>query len=182
LYGAGIAAVSGERYDNLLALLASNVREFDGRERVPALWALSDNAYRQLGEEINRIRPRPGEYSPLSNQLHEDLRQSLALLIPDDARYDELFDRFECLLALLFVDEDLHLGKRGEWAPSGRFSWQNRLHPEQNVTSTFESEVTAQQGAWPPLQAGLFDGDLQRMQVARAHLDRFLVAIQSSGM
>jgi SIR2-like domain len=180
LYGAGIAAVSGERYDNLLALLASNVREFDGRERVPALWALSDNAYRQLGEEINRIRPRPGEYSPLSNQLHEDLRQSLALLIPDDARYDELFDRFECLLALLFVDEDLHLGKRGEWAPSGRFSWQNRLHPEQNVTSTFESEVTAQQGAWPPLQAGLFDGDLQRVRVARAHLDRFLVAIQSS--
>ena len=96
---------------------------------------------------MQRALPGCGsQFTPLSNHLFSTLREALREYIPDDALYEETFDWFEYLLALIHCDltttaEDLSALNAKEnwniWGPAGRWVWKGG----------FLGEVTVQQKA-----------------------------------
>ncbi len=179
LYAGGIAAVSGDRYEMLYALLTDPTTEqIDARQRRSLTWALGTESYIRFGEEIRPIRTNPRDYTPLSDQLHDDLIQQFRNLIPDEARYEEDFDRFEYLVALIYRDIAQQQGDNGQWAPIGCFSWRAIYGPEYSIMAQIGREIDARQGSWLPLRAGFFGGDLERLNEVRGKLDEFITKVQ----
>jgi len=114
----------------------------------------------------------------LSDQLHDDLIQQFRNLIPDEARYEEDFDRFEYLVALIYRDIAQQQGDNGQWAPIGCFSYRAICGPEYSIMAQIGREIDARQGSWLPLRAGFFGGDLERLNEVRGKLDEFITKVQ----
>ena len=103
-------------------------------------------------------------YTPLSDDLHNLLRERFRELIPDDAEYTEVFDRFECLLSLTQADWSLTNKGRAQFS-KGSFGWRGK-HSDRPTLSMLTQELASQQGDWPPLAAGMFAGSLTRANAA----------------
>ena len=154
LYASGVGALAGGRYDNLRAILP------EPRLRYHNEWLLAVevlNPIRVLDpQQAARVAGLPKTFTPISDRLAADVRPLVADLVPDDAAFNRLFDRFEYLLGLIYVD-----AKNTPWGPSGRFvADQNRTGIDQLI-----DEEIAQAGAtWAPLAAGLFGGSSERLE------------------
>jgi hypothetical protein len=61
--------------------------------------------------------------TPISDCLHQRLREPARSILPADDEYDDLFDQLEYLLGLAFM----FAYGRG-YAPAGRFAWRHH-HP-----------------------------------------------------
>ena len=87
--------------------------------------------------------------------------------------YQELFDRFEYLLALIHADmrerRNMHF-----WGPVGRFGWKYRVAPEDSPMEKIAHEVASAGKNWPLLRDGLFDGSLERFQSVKARFDQLV--------
>jgi SIR2-like domain len=183
LYAGGVAAVSAERYETLHDLLTELTAEyFEAGQRVPMIWSLSEQSYRPLGDQIRRIRLEPKELTPLSDQLHDHLRQPLSSLVPNAARYEEFFDRFEYWLALTYKDIDVRQGDDKDWVPAGRFYWRYGYGSDRSVMVDIEREAGAQQGAWSLLRAGFFGGDFDRFNAVRTRVNGFITREQQANL
>lgn len=180
LYAGGIAAVLGERYEMLNGLLTAPTTEhLEPGRRMPLTWALGTHSYHSLGAHISQVKLGPKVYTPLSDQLRNDLLPQFTGLVSSETRYDEYFDRFEYLLALVYRDIDLRQGNNGGWAPVGRFCGRLGEGNPHGVMLQIEREIGARQDSWPLLRAGLFDGDLDRLNEARGQLNKVVEAEQA---
>lgn len=180
LYAAGIAALSGERFEMLSALLAEPTTEhLDPSRRMPLTWVLSTESYSSLGDRLRQAEPAPRVYTPLSDRLRDHLLPQFAALIPQATRFDDYFDRFEYLLALVYMDLARQQGDNGRWAPVGRFSCRADYGNDYSIMSQVDREVGTHQGSWPPLRAGFFGGDLDRLNQVRSKLNEFIGVVQS---
>jgi hypothetical protein len=165
LYAAGIAAIEAQRYSTLAVLLKeANIRDDDeNRPLVLGLhaWAVMD---KQFAQQLPGMERR---YTPVSDHLCDVLREPLREILPEDDAYEDTFDRFEYLLALVYTDlrekQNLPLG-----APIGRFGWRNRDFAKRHIATLVESEVAEAGDMWPPLQAGLFDGSVERFKLVKS--------------
>jgi hypothetical protein len=96
-------------------------------------------------------------HTPTSDYLQAALRESLKPVLVGDREYQEVFDRFEYLLALVHVDQKPKSG----WAPIGCFGWRD----QGSILPKVEREINEQGVTWPPI--ALFGGSLERLQSAR---------------
>jgi hypothetical protein len=154
LHASGVGALAGGRYDNLRAvLLEPRVRYHnEWRAAVEVLYASAVLDPQQAA----RVAGLPETFAPLSDRLTADLRPLVADLVPDDDAFIRLFDRFEYLLGLVYVD----LTKTA-WGPTGRFA------ADQYGTGAdqlIEAEITQAGAAWAPLAAGFFGGSSERLE------------------
>lgn len=177
LYAGGIATVAANQYDTLAALLTrGNVRRHGGDE--PLLFAV--NSYDVLSVEHAKLIPgKEKNYLPFNDHLFGNaaLWEPLAELLPMKERFEESFDRFEYLLGLVHVD--LRLKQNSQpWAPTGCFMWRGRHQPSDPVKMISE-ELAASAAAWPPLQAGLFGGSLERAETAKTNYDELIREIRA---
>ena len=110
-------------------------------------------------------------FTALSDELHEALRKPFGDLIPSDDEYAEVFDRFEYLLSLAEADWWL---TSGNWArfSGGRFQRHWPDSPEW-LPGIVAAELARDGAAWPPLAAGMFGGDMARLQAAKAAVDEW---------
>ncbi|WP_370939297.1 toll/interleukin-1 receptor domain-containing protein [Amycolatopsis sp. cg13] len=185
LYTAGLAAVYGQNYgalravaidtkvrtessDNIPLLAKSHVwRPFENSEVLANILALQISLqsedvkdFDELFDKLsaNRIGKR---YTPVSDYLHDCLRETFSFLIFDPEEYTETFDKLEVLLSALAID----LGKLpetytdGPWL--GSFTWRRR-YGASTAEGAMQAELKEQGIDWPPLQAGLFGGSLER--------------------
>ena len=147
-------------------------RPFSRFEVVPQLLA-----FRASGVELNRelaeeliAGSRGKRYTPVSDYLHDMLRNKFRTDLPDDAEYSELFDRAEALLALIAIDADSHLRRERTYFDGpyfGRFTWREQyMHGDGGVAGSLARELSHQGEQWGPLRAGLFGGSLERATVA----------------
>ncbi|MDQ3913918.1 MAG: hypothetical protein M3323_01115 [Actinomycetota bacterium] len=79
--------------------------------------------------EALRTRRRERRHTPVSDYLYARLRSHLREMIPDDAEYQEAFDRAEVILGVLAMDQKLQFDKseiyvRSPWF--GAFTWRDR--------------------------------------------------------
>jgi hypothetical protein len=165
LYTSGVGALAGGRYDNLRVLF------LEPRLRYRNEWLLAVevlNPIRVLDpQQATRVAGLPKTFAPISERLAADVRPLVADLVPDDPAFGRLFDRFEYLLGLIYVD-----AKNSPWGPSGRFAADQY---GTGIDQQIEAEITEAGATWAPLAAGLFGGSLKRRDEA---LDRWRNHVQ----
>jgi hypothetical protein len=159
MYAAGMSALSARNYQALAIALQTTVREaFEGRSR-PLVQAV----VRHLTSIHDFFKKLPGldrRYTPRSDHLLKTLQPTLEDLLFLGRAYEELFDKFEVLLALTHADIQ-HPTDGSGWGPPGRFAW---LHHgrERGPYSTVIEEAKKAGDAWGPLRDGLFQGKIKR--------------------
>jgi TIR domain len=187
LYAGGLAALHQSNYRALKAVtIDATVRDVsDGRipligraspwrpfahlELVPQVLALRTSGVevsRQVVEDLRTGR-KGNRYTPVSDYLHDTLRERFRSDVPSDADYSDLFDRLEVMLALLAIDL-----QRQQPADSrvyldgphyGRHTWRTRyVRMPDAPESILARELTAMGDRWPPLEGALFGGDKER--------------------
>jgi len=118
--------------------------------------------------------------APVSTYLYALLRERFREFVPSDHVYDEIFDRFEYLFALIWIDESI-IGARLDRVPLGRFAWKevSVLQGSANIEGKMSAEVSQQGKDWPAFRAGLFGGSTQRFLSARNRVATFIGSQQS---
>lgn len=168
LYGAGIAAITGNRYETFTGLLSqTKIRE--ARKDFPAVLSLYTSSVMK-SDVGQRLPGMERHYTPLSDYLYQTLRNPLREFLQDDIRYQETFDRFEYLSALVHA----HLYEKEHhdiWGPVGCFGWRSGRQHEGGIIREIEMEVKAAANDWPVLKAGLFDGSVDRFFAIKAAFD-----------
>jgi hypothetical protein len=107
-------------------------------------------------------------YTPLTDHLHTTLREPLREFLPGDSDYTRCFDRFEYLFALA------HSALTERRPSLGRFWWKYIDYPGDSIEREIELGATNAGEDWPPLQAGFFDGSLQKFQEEKKVFDNSL--------
>jgi hypothetical protein len=186
MYGMGLAAIASGDYRLLAELFTIKLRseQFAEPEAVASAlhhWAVLPN---QRGALPGRERHR----TPLCAHLEEKLRDPLRGFIPDDSEYQETFDWFEYILALVYVDlhnpslDSLRASADGKevdaWGPIGCFGWRQRDRDRGLLAETElrEGQLAPDKiaKAW---QAGLFGGGnptgYAKFRAVKSAFDRF---------
>lgn len=160
LYAGGIAAIAAKKYETLRVLLkdtrTSIDMPIDGKDdlliRKLVLGRVLD------AEVLNRCLGGQQYKTPLHDRLHSFLHDTLRPFLPNDHRYDDAFDRFEYLFALVYLDAQEKDGLP-LWAPAGRFAWRNRSIGAQgsHISELLWEEYKKEKSNWEPIRAGLFE-------------------------
>jgi hypothetical protein len=97
------------------------------------------------------------------------------MVTSDASTYENIFDYFEYLLSLLYVDWELHSGDgKASWTPAGRFIWRHRHAPERGISGRIHREIGSAGANWPLFQAGFFGGSIARFEQVQTQLNVFL--------
>lgn len=176
LYGAGLAALAGGHYDTVNTLLfGARIRSLN--EETPTTVEL--NGLTVVNNDMAKLLPGlERRHTPVSDHLFDVLREPLRYVIPDGERYAELFDRFECFIALAYIDS----GKRGgRWAPFGRFVWRESRGDRSEWTKMVR-EFESAKSQWAPVAGGFMEGDVARVEKAIASFGEFMSSPSIQGM
>lgn len=172
-YSAGMGAlVRGKAGDEVAAdlILLPQLRlGLNGEVYSPAMRL---NVYEAVDDRIAR-QAIPGSermYTAMSDHLFGVVRPFVRAIIPEDAVYEDLFDRFEYLVALAFADTRMREQHFGFWAPVGRLAWRwERIFPPQKSQADKIADEIQREGLnWLFLRRGLFDGSLEPLAKAQA--------------
>lgn len=165
MYSGGIAALSAQNYTNLSTLLMTKLRcNAVGRDAHEAVISTVEGML-----ELDRLgffKLLPGYdkyYTPRSEYLFKSLQPEIEDILFLGNGYEELFDRFEVLYALIYADIDQSRKPGFIWGPPGRFAWKGR-HGGRNPYNALLREATQQGSSWPPLKSGLFEGSIDRFK------------------
>ncbi len=162
LYSGGIASLARREPDySIFQSLYSSADVGLGQGVRPLVESL--NSWLILEDRFARELPglaRP-QVVPICQYLHGLLRQSFRGLLPDDASYDECFNRFEYIVSLVHKDvvtyQPLTL--------PGLYNWWGKGAAERIL-----EEARQQKGKWPPFQYGMFGRTLERFEkLVKAH-------------
>src|SRR5258705_449898 len=95
--------------------------------------------------------------------------------VPSDHVYDEIFDRFEYLFALIWIDESI-IGARLDRVPLGRFAWKevSVLQGGASIEGKMSAEVSQQGKDWPAFRAGLVGCSTLRLLSGRNRVATFI--------
>lgn len=174
VYGGGISAVSREKYSTLQALLVGP-RIYSKEGELAAVHRLV--ARHILGDEIPGVETGDkNAEAAASDYLHHVLRPLVREFLPSDADYDEAFDRFEYLTALVWVDENPR-SARLDWvpsdAPSGKFI-RGTAPPGEPIARQIDREIEMFKSKWPPLRGKMFGGHVDRVISVKERYDEAL--------
>jgi hypothetical protein len=156
MYSAGISALASRRFDALRVVLTSRVQANSSRsdkDREPLVVPAIDS----LDEILNAFKSLPGHernFVPRSEHLFKVLQPELEDLLLLGRSYESLFDEFEILLSLVYLDLS-----GNDWGPIGRFGWKQRRGHGRSPYDQLVSEAESEGATWGPVQAGLFKGD-----------------------
>lgn len=169
---AGLAAISKGRFDALNRLLVEPKLRRYGKTQ-PLLTGID---YERMDSFTKTIAGHQRSFAPVSEHLFSVLREPLRRFLPDDAEYDEMFDRFELLRAMACMHLEHTAVTEGDdyWAPLGRYCWKGRRGYAESIIKQFRVEVEEAKTDWPPLKAGMFNGSVKRTQELLGAVDRFV--------
>jgi len=178
MYCGGIAALSADNYAALASLFYARIGSVrTGQQALRAVTATIPG----LADVYEAFKLLPGlerKYTPWSEYFFKTVQAPLEDLFFLGTAYEYLFDRFELLYALVYVD--LHDPKLEDaWGPPGRFAWKYRASFGRDPFSLLVAEAREAGDKWPPLAQGFFQGSLERFSaVADAFQKRLLNHLQ----
>ena len=176
IYAAGVAAIAKGRYDLLAELLLTPVRSRQGREAESIVQSLyPESIVPKSAAYLLYPHPQAPEQRypvPRNQFLHLTLRSVFAKLIPADRDYTEAFDRFEYMASLVETDLDAQSDsgypmRRWFDRRARGFTW-----PRSGMAERMTKEIDQAEQQWPPLQAGLFGGSVERLLEAKGTVDK----------
>ena len=156
MYASGISAVAAGKYSVLKVVLETPVQNIatQGR-RVPLIVPVAAN----ISDVTDFFKRMPGheqQYAPRSELMYELSQPIIEELLFLGKSYDEVFDEFEILSALVFSEAT----GRG-WGPIGRYGWKYHQRGETNPYDWIVADAKKQKEKWPVTQAGLFQGSTE---------------------
>jgi hypothetical protein len=172
LYSVGIAAVAAGKYENLYGVLIDAKGRLTYPTRpLPLASVLHPEAVVLDGWAQRALAESQTYYLPRSEYFYRLLREPLKDIVPLENHYEEVFDRFEYLFALVNADQKVKQKLTNQPRRfSGRFFWRNADNPDEDIMSIVYAEVQKQGKDWPPLRAGFFDGSLDTLEERRQQL------------
>jgi hypothetical protein len=177
LYSGGIAALSADNLSSLSTLFKVRLHgSTTGQPSQPVVVCVVDKILELERMELFKVLPGFEQfYVPRSEYLFKSLQPALEDLLFLGNGYEDLFDRFEVLYALSYLD--LRENKSHVWAPIGRFWWKER-HGHGSYSGVID-EAKGQGKRWKPLSAGLFAGSPERFEeLATAFREQVLNKLQ----
>jgi len=176
LYGTGISALASDRYDNLAAILLTRVGSSRSTTSSTTPFTLAiGEATTKLHDAFKQLPGHERQYVPRSEYLFKLLQPTLDDLLFLGRDYEQDFDRFEVLLALVYADleQEQFKGSHGIWGPIGRFGWKFH-HYETNPLKDIIAEAERQKQSWGPLNVGLFGGGYTRFEKIASEYVKFI--------
>jgi hypothetical protein len=178
LYAAGISAVASDSYETLERIVKyrrmNTEDQFDERD-VPFVDKLTAQAV--LDPDVLKKALGNNYRTPSSERLYALLRDPLRSIIPSDSQYDDAFDRFEYLLALVVCDERMKANRSSPFGPIGRFGWKrsSNSYSRPKISVVFQREQDAEGAAWGPIKSGIFTNAERYAEVEKEFLEKVLV-------
>ncbi len=162
LYSAGISAVSANNYDALAIILTTKVLSTRNSYETAEVTLPIGDAAADLFNVFKKLPGHDRHYTPRSEYLFKLLQPSLDDLLLLGRSYEQMFDRFEVFLALVYADLT-YKPENQVWGPVGRFGWKySSPRLTVNEYSEIVKEANKFKSEWPPLKAGLFSGSIDR--------------------
>ena len=173
LYALGIGAIEAGRLHFLGRLLETPIRDHNHKS-VPAVQVLPPLC---LFDDVRAMRILEGmdkRKMPLNDWLYNGLRTHTMRVVPDEARYEFIFDQFEMLVALNYIHLDQQ-ERYGHWAPLGAFSY--RLH-ENRIDQEIEESLSTMQVESPFVKCGIFGQTVDLCKKRLAALREFIGTVR----
>jgi len=162
LYSGGISAVFANNYDALATILITKVQSPRSTYETTEVTLPIGDAAADLDDAFKRLPGHERQYVPRSEYLFKLLQPGLDDLLFLGRDYEQMFDRFEVFLALVYAELEYNPDNR-VWGPLGRFGWKYTSRGGAgNVYSEIVKEANTFKSEWPPLKAGLFSGSIDR--------------------
>jgi len=175
VYGAGISALASDRYDNLSAILLTTVGSSRSTISSTPLTLAIGEATTKLHDAFKELPGHERQYVPRSEYLFKLLQPTLDDLLFLGRDYEQDFDRFEVLLALVHADLESKESRR-IWGPPGRFGWKFH-HYDVNPLKDLIADANGQKESWGPLKAGLFGGDYTHFEKIASEYSRLIAGL-----
>jgi hypothetical protein len=177
IYHAGISALVGKNYRSLSSIFYTKLGSSDYDDSGSFFALKVGDAAGKLADVFKRIPEHNRKYTPLSEYLYKFVQPELDDMFFLGKGYEEIFDEFEILFALVVADlnkqKDTHV-----LGPIGRFGWKNRMHG----TSPFQklrNEAAQYKNNWGPIQAGMFGRQYERFEeVAELYQNKILANLK----
>jgi hypothetical protein len=187
LYGLGLSALARGNYRLLHSLLYLKIRQSKYQPEQAVAAVIHASAVLEPRHQLDCFS---GTCTGLSDHLFELLRDPAREYLPGDTEYDQAFDWFEYLLALVHCDVEITRDglaeKKGQDpdfflpGPVGRFAWSSHHSGKMGI----EQETELRTGEVRPekvvalIQAGFFESAKQhddKYRDVKAAFDRFVV-------
>jgi uncharacterized caspase-like protein len=165
LYASGIASVEGNRYDSMYSLFFTPTYTVGSEETSNSFVESVASAFLELNR-TNVFKELPGHerhYTPISEYLYKIIQPKLDDTFFVGKGYEDSFDTFESLFALVIADLNKQKG-RGVWGPVGRFGWKYHRGRYGSPLERILKQASDAGAAWGPLKAGFFGGSLERLK------------------
>jgi hypothetical protein len=182
-YGCGVAAVAAGRYAVLASLSTGGRLRLNGQDYPLMIGLRSVEVYGGFRDLLRRTPEFAGRETPLSERLESTIREQLRPYLPGDQAFQETFDRFEYLTALIHADWESKRDPDPEqvWGPYGNYIWRREVIQE--VAEELKGEEQRSQAgasgpSWPLLRAGLFGGDLPRLLTVKDAFDKYTARLE----
>lgn len=173
LYAAGIAAIDGGNYGALRSLFEVDVKSSNRGGHTSVLQATCE-AMLDLAR-VDAFKTLSGYermHTPQSEYLFKRVQPVVEDILFLGGRYEDLFDRFEILYALCYVDQS---GR--DWGHPGRFGYKYRNQlTAHDPFSALVAEAKQEGDNWAPLRAGMFGGSISHFD---AVVERFRAGLLS---
>jgi NAD-dependent SIR2 family protein deacetylase len=176
MYSAGISALESGNFTHLNAILTKPIYT-SHRGSEAALMVLNWlHIFPQNADKLIDIPNAKNLKMPVSDYMLIRVQEQLKPLIPDTKRLEDLFDIFEYLCGLTYVDLDQEKDKERVWGPCGRFVYKyyDWRSGEPNPMKSFFDDGLSQGDNWPLLKAGFFNGSAERFRECRVLYEEFL--------
>ena len=162
MYHAGIAALEGKNYKSLASIFYTKLGSAEYDDSASYFVQKAGNAAGELADAFKKIPDHERQYTPLSEYLYKLVQPELDDMLFLGKGYEDVFDEFEILFALVVADLKKQEGSYVR-EPIGRFGWKNRRHG----TSPFQklrNEAAQYKNNWGPIKAGMFGGQYERYE------------------
>lgn len=161
MYGGGVAAILGNRFTNLAAVLRAEIVGQIDRKALSAANRLNSGSVMRDGSA--NYLPDKQRYS---DYLLELLRARLRSLALSDTEYVEAFDLFEYFLGLVVWQAP---ATKWEWAPIGRAFW------HADVFFTTEGPTSPSHPRIATIAEALFEKGVDEYRVVKAGYDNWVL-------
>jgi uncharacterized caspase-like protein len=177
MYAGGISSLAAGRYDMLRACLLTPVRWARSQREEPV--PIIVPTVREVTSISGAFKALPGmqnKYVPRSQHQFTALQPIIEDQLFLGRSYEELFDQFEVMLAL--VHGDVKGGFDQFWGPPGRFAYKERsIASDEKTFTAFVNSVKAQGQAWPAFSARFFGGSFSRFEEVSQGYARLIATI-----
>ena len=185
-YSIGIISIAKENYQALAALLL-NTNYIENEEKKKAIEVL--NVRRVFDGNHDMWVPYPNAEKiklPANHYLFKVMKELIKDNIPDEKKYEEVFNIYEYLLGLVYIDvvfKDV-FSENVRFFPIGRFVWKYYKWPHDKkglkLINYFIENGLKQEKEWLLLKAGFFNGSVERFKECRKAYEDKLRAISKN--